>query len=896
MYSRYGQNMSELAVVLPNTRSAFYLKNEFKSLSKGKNAVLPSMFSMDEWVSYLAEDLVISELEARLILFESFKRKKNPEEKPETFFALGQVLLQDFEEIVRNQKPLALIYRELSKWEETGASFSDYLDEDQKRILERFWAQFDAAEISEAKERFISLWKSLPAVFEDFVQSLKKQKMLTSAMAYDRAAGCVPDSGRLQKIEKVFFAGFGHLSVSEIRMMETLSEAGKAEIFWDVEESWMEKKQLEYSRLFAGLSKSKILEESIRQSVRGKGQPAVQPETDIIFTGGLAGMAAAVRQLSQDKGPETALFVTDPAFVGALLQAGYEGEFPYNISLGYPVTFTTPYQWMSRIFSISEDDEQFRKVQLSESVQHPFFLSLFSDTQIVVPDCLKGNSRAVKIWLRDFSGWWKTLGFENISNPEWACAASLLAGVLLELEKLVSDFPSHEWSYQSLFQYFTSISKQKSLSIQGSAENGIQVMGMFEGRILDFEEVMIAPAGDGNLPGGAGTNTFLTENIRRAFGLPLLAHRSDDEVYRFYRFFHRSRKITLFLDQSPDSKPGRIVQQLRYGLNFKANVMQQTHAGLRKMSQSISFSKNDDFREKLLQYSTQDGAKKSFSTSSLFDLFSCQLRFYFSRFKGLEAATEASAIEMDPRDFGTWVHGCVQELYRLVQTPGSWLREQDYYTMKQKWSEVENEVWVKMTKAAAGKQLDDFIIEKEIGRTMAFRFFDFMALHGEEHRWLLNEYVFPSGLIEAAGQSWRIGGRADIILETKDEIWIIDLKTGNFEVESRYRVPPADPEKLEKSILNRKEVFQMLLYAWLGTAANLKQGKTVKSMLFHMANPQATLIDSIPDGADRDEIFNAMKDIISAQIEAFHDPEKPVMQAEDRNKCLFCDFNVICQR
>jgi hypothetical protein len=88
----------------------------------------------------------------------------------------------------------------------------------------------------------------------------------------------------------------------------------------------------------------------------------------------------------------------------------------------------------------------------------------------------------------------------------------------------------------------------------------------------------------------------------------------------------------------------------------------------------------------------------------------------------------------------------------------------------------------------------------------------------------------------------------------------------------------------------------MLLYAWLGTAANLKQGKTVKSMLFHMANPQATLIDSIPDGADRDEIFNAMKDIISAQIEAFHDPEKPVMQAEDRNKCLFCDFNVICQR
>ena len=50
------------------------------------------------------------------MLFESFKKLKNEKETLEGFFPLGQTLLADFEEIVRNLKSIDLIFKELSQW------------------------------------------------------------------------------------------------------------------------------------------------------------------------------------------------------------------------------------------------------------------------------------------------------------------------------------------------------------------------------------------------------------------------------------------------------------------------------------------------------------------------------------------------------------------------------------------------------------------------------------------------------------------------------------------------------------------------------------------------------------------------------------------------------------
>ncbi len=885
--------MSGLAVVMPNTRSAFYLKKEIKTLLKGKNAVLPAMFSMEEWVNYLADKPVVSELEARLHLFGSFLAKKNAVEKPETFFGLGQILLQDFEEIIRNQKPLHLIYRELSKWEETGAAFTDFLDEDQVKILERFWAQFDADAITDAKQKFISLWRSLPVVFEHFIQTLNGLGVLTPGMAMAFASDFSPESVRVKKFNKVWFAGFGHISVSEVQMMEKFSALGMAEIFWDVEEDFLARDHMEYSRLFKRLSKSAVLKESIEKSANGKGISGTQPETELLYCSGLAGMAAAIRQMVRGKGPETALIVTDPGLIEALLQAGYEDEFPYNMSMGYPLSFTTPCQWMSRVFSASEDDGGYRKLQLAEAVQHPFFLSLFPDHQPNIPACLQANPQSASAWISDFSVWWQGLDFDQIPNAEWQFACRLLTEVLQTLEKTISEFASYEWSYQAVFQCFSGLTQQKSLAIQGSGEKGIQVMGMYESRILDFEEVMIAPAGDGNLPAGSGRNSFLSESIRRAFGLPLLAHMADDEVYRFYRFFHRSRKITLFLDQAQSSGPGRIVQQLKFSPEFQAQVSQQVFDNFRTLPKSVSFPKNEWFFQKLNRYTLDsEEKKKSLSPSSLSSLFSCHLKFFLSRCMGLESPSEASEIEMDARDFGSWVHGCVQELYRTQTMKGNWLTQKDYDEMEERWQLVEHDVWDGMRKEAESKSLNDFMIEKEIGKAMGKNYFKFMA-GAEPHKWQKNEYDLPQTIIEAAGKSWKIGGRADIMLETKDEFWLIDLKTGRFDEDGKYRLNPAEPVAFEKKVLEMKEVFQMLLYAWLESRQNNR--KLVKAMLFHMANPKAKLIDPIGD-ADRDEVFRMLQEILSGQIAALADPGTEILQTEKVAHCTYCEFSGICRR
>ena len=73
---------------------------------------------------------------------------------------------------------------------------------------------------------------------------------------------------------------------------------------------------------------------------------------------------------------------------------------------------------------------------------------------------------------------------------------------------------------KTLSQFFKQLISSESLSFQGEPLRGLQLMGMLETRVLDFENVILISTNEGVLPANAQQNSFIPFDVKLAFGLP----------------------------------------------------------------------------------------------------------------------------------------------------------------------------------------------------------------------------------------------------------------------------------------------------------------------------------------------------------------------------------------
>ena len=913
--------MMQAVVVMPNTRSVAYLRDEFIKLANGQVIILPKMLSMDGLVQELCGSVILDDLSAKLLLYESFKAVKKSDESLESFLPLGQALYADFEEIIRNLKPIHLIFKELSKWEETGANFADFLDDEQKELLERFWSHFNEKTLTEMKMRFIVLWRSLPGIFEDFQQKLKTENALTSGLAYAKASDFSHNEAFISKYQRFYFVGFGQVSGAEIRLISRLHELGKSRLIWDLRPWYLQMPEHEASRLFTALKRIPVFAESLENAFQEKNTDLPDTNFEIIRCLGLAGMAQQINQLTENSGDETAIITTDTGLIQALVETGAPQIFPFNITMGFPIAYSPMARWIQKIFVWQErkeyeygeglqhilEDPFFKKVgpyafsewkHLKASTDYQHKTSFLESKLSLAPKWIWAND--MKIWLSHFSDWWQSLEDELSSGSFEIAAWTSFVSVLKDLEKLVQNIDSKIVTAKVIQQLYASVLQRYPVAIKGSYKEGVQVMGLFESRLLDFKHVIIASAEEGSLPRKASGQSFLTENLRRAFRLPLRSQKAEDEIYQFYRLSHNAEKITLLLNQSAETQPSRIVQQVKYTPGLKSTDTTQTFGHSMPLPKAIEIGKNEFIFNKLKDFQANDSEKAAsyLSPSSLHDLLQCALRFYFKKIEKLEDPEETKSLEMNPLDFGKWVHESIQILYEKIGNTGNDLAPHAYEKMKKGWESVQYEAWKKLKDKKSEGPLDDYMIEKEVGKVMAFRFFDCMAAE-EGHRWIANEVDLERVDLEFQGQKWTLGGRVDIILESEHETWILDLKTGSFDKPTNYYIKSDKLERILPKILANKDLFQMLVYDWLAAKSNTSIHKKARSKLFYMADPKGQLVDPLAlatDETDIELIFNELELILGNALTSFANPEIKITQTDEQKYCLYCAFASICKR
>ena len=81
-----------------------------------------------------------------------------------------------------------------------------------------------------------------------------------------------------------------------------------------------------------------------------------------------------------------------------------------------------------------------------------------------------------------------------------------------------------------------------SLKVQFKGEpiEGMQIMGLLESRLLDFENIILIGFNDQKVPGNKSVNSIIPYNLRRAYNLP--THEVSDAIqaYNFYRTLYHT--------------------------------------------------------------------------------------------------------------------------------------------------------------------------------------------------------------------------------------------------------------------------------------------------------------------------------------------------------------------
>ena len=231
--SKYGTDLSRIAVVFPNKRAALFL-NEHLARLAGQPVWSPAYITISDLFRQHTDLKPADPIKLICDIHKSFTKCTGIDETLDHFYGWGQLLLADFDDIDKNMADADSIFCNLKDIHELDDI--SYLDNEQKEMLARFFANFSDDIDSELKKRFLSLWSHFGDIYHDYNRRLTEQGIGYEGAIYRKVAS---EQTLHLKYDKYLFVGFNLLQKVERVLFSRLMKEGKAKFYWDFDEYYM---------------------------------------------------------------------------------------------------------------------------------------------------------------------------------------------------------------------------------------------------------------------------------------------------------------------------------------------------------------------------------------------------------------------------------------------------------------------------------------------------------------------------------------------------------------------------------------------------------------------------------------------------------------------------------
>lgn len=602
--------LEDLVFVLPNKRSAMFLKHYFTRSIKGV-AFLPVFMTMTRLVGEVANTPVPDRKEQLFLLYQAYlcvmKRQENAmaPRSFDSFIFWGDIILNDFDEIDTSLADASMLFRNMRDVKQIQA---DYLDDDQKEIIRRiwgesrltaavddFWMHLSADGQKAVEDKFVYLWQILGELYTEFRSLMEVNGLATPGMQMRKAVSELKNASdsRIFARGRYVFVGFSNPSVGETAVLRNFREHGSADFFWDVEafvsESTVPEGNRAINRLLS-LARSFPAPEDF-----DAGQIDNVPEIihfSVPSNIGQAKQAAAVLKEWNDKGLvdtsdplSTAVILPDEGLLLPMLYSIPESISPVNITMGLPYSSTVFATLIRTVISMQlrarfiHGHCHFYHEDVMELLAHPHVRFIGGDVcdeiqkYIVREHLFSVPASLFENRFTELEPLFHTVGnMESVGEVgdfmtgliDWLIVRLRKSGsdseVLLE-QKMLDHYREEiveirrlaekygvEMSDSTFFTLFERMFDRALVSVNGKPLTGLQVMGVLESRSLDFDNVVILSMNENIFPRKQYVKTMIPNNLRLGYGLPPLDGSEADYALCFYRILARAKKVVLIND------------------------------------------------------------------------------------------------------------------------------------------------------------------------------------------------------------------------------------------------------------------------------------------------------------------------------------------------------------
>ena len=392
--------------------------------------------------------------------------------------------------------------------------------------------------------------------------------------------------------------------------------------------------------------------------------------------------------LTLDALSKTAVVLANEALLIPLLNSLPANVTKVNVTMGMPLKNIPLAQWFLLLSNLNLDGATYYYKDVFNVLSHPVAKRLIPSASTIVSLVTQHNQIELSIdQLHTYSSQkdhailkllfssWKLSGtefikriaqllaFENSTAVVISSAKAKLTQIIDSLEVIVQKYPKLQ-AGDALKVMFVQQLKTATLDFHGDAYNGLQIMGVLETRLLDFERVIMTSVNEGDIPAGKSSPSFITSDLKKAFDLPSYFEKDAVFTYHFYRLLHRASHVDLLYENSQEGisakEKSRLILQLE-----NDNLSQHTinhftlePVFLNQENLPIEVNKTGPAMERL-----QEIALKGFSPSALTSYIRNPLDFYKQRLLKIrpdEGVEETIAYNT----LGTIVHQAIEVLYQ----------------------------------------------------------------------------------------------------------------------------------------------------------------------------------------------------------------------------------------
>ena len=890
----YGANLSRFVLVFPYSAPIISMSN-YLFVETNESLTKPIYTTISELFKRASGLTVSDKLELVCRLYKAYKNvlhKCNEHESKkiklmdfDEFYKWGEMIVNDLNDVDKELINAKLLFKEVSNIKDISSE--EYLTEEQKTTLQKFFKTFIHAGNSFLKENYLNIWRLLPEIYDEF-NAINEQDGVAYEGSMFKKGLDVLKKAPLNQIDKYVFIGFNALNQVEKELMLYYKKSDKAIFYWDYDKAYCN--GINEAGQFV-VKNIEIFEN--RLDANHFNNLSKRNEVHIIESPTKSGSIYYAKTWLDNVSPKsdekTVIVSANIDILPLLIHSLIYKPSKYVFNVKFPVNITATCAHIMRFIDKKAEDYNERII---ENPCSAFILDIYNEineysNKIKTEEVLASTSDSLRSAL-------------EIQACESIMAIVEKIKTLIERDLLYASIKTIKAILQLQIRNSLIETNQQETKSTRVAES-IDLCTLNDTRLFDYDNVLILGCNEGELPPSQHIPSLIPNHIRAIYNLPNTEKRNSICAYNFYRLLQRAENVSMIYVSEKskliNKEPSRFIMQI-----IGEDVIPYTLANI----VHPAVTQKQDFHE-IAKTQEMFRQMKHLEATSLYQYILCPLMFFYSKVARIRTP-KPDASKMPANLFGTLFHEAMQLFYESKNSKSNITKETLENALKNNGEALDSFI----NNAFNNNNVPDNTIIKKVVKEYMRKILEYDMNNApfQIQPQFIEKFLYttiPVKIKNGEIINVRIGGKFDrvdkINIEDKSILRVVDYKTSRWkkqletkDVESIFGQPKKDK--------HYDYIFQTFLYC-LALDDNIKNKANVNetiapAVFFITACSKKDFEPYINYGnngklLDFSEVKSEFKDRLTELLNEIFDIDKPFREGY-KDSCTYCNYKLLCNK